>query len=283
MLKRKARRWNYLTLEQVKEFGRREDTESIWHGALEGPDLTTTDRLAGRSLRLRFEDGPVWEYEFLSERRLRWRASDGRGGEDVYNASPAPGYADILFLHHYCGGEIPSCADVFLDLERGCAVLFDAALGLPANPREITRRILFGSIDGMPPCPEEDRPRFTDDLTGKVISWSRPGSARKGIKYIFSSCCYLTYVMRFADGTCWMATHPCDYIRLRGDLYVCSTIEERQAGVELVMLMNLTLLTDVQTEFGIGVPREGEDRLETAMHSGRQGSWDNWETDLFSE
>lgn len=281
MLQRRARRWPYISLEEVKAFGRRENTESVWHDSFSNPMLVTSHRLSGTSMKFRFEEGLTFTYAFLDERHLRWEASDGRKGEEVYNASPAPGYENFIFLHHYCSLEVPGCADMLIDFDTGYAVLFDASLGLPANPREVQRTIRFGVIDGFPIDPNAERPHYTDDLTGKAIRWCRPGTKTGGIKYIFSSCRYLTYVMRFQDGTCWMATNPCDYIKFRDDLYLCSTVEERQAGVELIMLMNLTLCTDVQTEFGIGVPKEGESRLETAMHSGRQGVWDTWSTDLF--
>ena len=89
--------------------------------------------------------------------------------------------------------------------------------------------------------------------------------------------------MKFRDGTSWVSTNPCDCIKFRDDLYLCSTIEERQTGVELIMLENLTLMTDVQTSFGIGGPTEDANRLETAMHSGRIGHWDTMDTDLYNE
>ncbi len=79
-----------------------------------------------------------------------------------------------------------------------------------------------------------------------------------------------------------MATNPCDYIKFRDDLYLCSTIEERQTGAELIMLMNLTMMRDVQTEFGIGGPTEDSTILETKMHSGREGAWVEFPTDMFN-
>ena len=284
MLQRKERRWQLLTLDEVKAMGREVDTETIWHDALTGPLLVTSDRLAGKTMRFLFTDGPSWTYEFHDERHLRWKTDDGREGEDIYNASPAPGYENILFLHHYCTMEIPACVDLIMDLDSGYAVIFDASLGHPDSPREVTRRIRFGVIEGVTPGPDAERPCWTDDLTGKAIRWrsaQRPGG---GIKYIFTSCNYLTYVMKFrGENTCWIGTNPCDYIRLRDDLYIASTIEERQTGVELVMLMNLSMLTDVQTTFGIGGTIEQGIRLETTMHSGRIGSWEPMATDLFSE
>ncbi|MBQ1504494.1 MAG: MoaF N-terminal domain-containing protein [Oscillospiraceae bacterium] len=283
MLARKQRRWPYLTLEEVKEKGRQLDTKSIWRDSLSDPMLVTSDALVGKKLGFTFENGLHWSYEFEDVHHLRWSASDGRGGAEFYNASPAPGYPNFIFLHHYCSLEIPSCADVLIDFDTGYAVLFDASLGHPDNPREIRRTIRFGTIDGAKIDPNAEKPWYTNDLTGKAIRWTTPARPNGGIKYIFSTYNYLTYVMKFRDGTSWVSTNPCDCIKFRDDLYLCSTIEERQTGVELIMLENLTLMTDVQTSFGIGGPTEDANRLETAMHSGRIGHWDTMDTDLYNE
>ena len=134
MLKRKARRWQLLTLDEVRAMGREVNTETVWHDALTGPMLVTSDRLSGKSMRFCFEDGLIWDYTFMDERHLRWKTGDGREGEEIYNVSPAPGYENILFLHHYCSMEIPACVDLIMDLDNGYAVLFDASLGHPDSP-----------------------------------------------------------------------------------------------------------------------------------------------------
>lgn len=283
MYARKERFWPDMTMEEVLATKNGLNSETVWREKLHDPMMVTSDKLAGKKLGFTFENGLNWQYEFLDKNHLRWKTTDGRGGEEYYNASPAPGYENFIFLHHYCSTEIPSCADLLIDFDTGYAVLFDAAVGHPQCPRQIVRTIRFGTIDGMTPDPKAEKPAYTNDLTGKAIRWGRPGGSRGGIKYIFSSYNYLTYVMSFRDGTCWMATHPCDQIKFRDDLYICSTIEERQTGCELIMLMNLTLMSDVQTSFGIGGPTESTNRLETGMHSGRQGSWDTMETDLFND
>ena len=273
-----------MSLEEVKALCAKENDISIWHDAINDPMMVTSDHFSGKTLRFCFDDGLTWDYEFMDAQHLKWKAGDGREGESFYNASPAPGYENIYFLHHVTLSEIPACVDLIMDLESGYAVQFDAALGHPGSPREVIRKIRFGSIDGVTPDPDAVRPCWTNDLTGRAIRWRRANGTGYGIKYTFTACNYLTYVMKFpGEHTCWIATNPCDYIKLRDDLYICSTIEERQTGVELIMVMNLTMMTDVQSIFGIGGTTEQGIRLETAMHSGRAGSWDTLETDLFNE
>ena len=284
MLKRKERRWQYLSLEEVKKIGAALNTETIWHDAIHDPLMVTSSRLAGKDLTFRFEDGLNMSYVFQDKNHLRFETSDGRQGAAFYNLSPAPGYENFLFLHHCCEGEIPACIDLLMDFDTGYAVLFDASLGHPGSPREVIRKIRFGTIDGVTPSIRAEKPHFTNDLTGRAIRWRRAGMQKGGIKYIFTSCNYLTYVMKFRDtNECWVGTNPCDYIKFRDDLYLCSTIEERQTGVELIMVMNLSMLTDVQSIFGIGGTTEQGIRLETSMHSGRAGSWEEMPTDLFHD
>ena len=281
MLQRKERRWLYLTLEDVKEIGSQMNTETVWHEALVDPMMVTSTRLSGTKMDFDFEDGCSFSYEFMDERHLKWQTNDGRKGEEIYSCAPAPGYDDIIFVHHYQSLEIPGCVDLVIDFERGYAFMIDASLGHPENPREVWRHLRFGKIRGAET--KGEAPCFTDDLTGKAIRWRHPGTNSEGIKYIFSSCNYYTYAMKYKDaGTCWMATNPADYIKFRDDLYICSVIEERQTGVQLVMMMNLTMLTDIQTEFGLGGPNEKCSYLETFMRSGREGIWDKMETDLFN-
>ena len=285
MLLRRNRRWRIMTLQEVLTVSEKEDTVSIWHDALNDPMLVTSDRLAGQKMSFTFDDGFTLCYEFSDVHYLSYETNDGRSGTEFYNVSPAPGYDNVLFLHHTCTMKVRRCIDLIMDLDSGYAVLFDASLGHPANPREVIRTIRFGTIDGHMPDPSFEKPGYTNDLVGKAIRWSHPGTGAsgRGIKYTFPAYCYLTYVMRFRDtDECFIATNPCDQIKIRDDLYICSTIEERQTGVELIMLMNLTLMRDVQTEFGIGGPSEYSPRLETAMHSGREGSWSTMDTDLFN-
>jgi hypothetical protein len=147
----------------------------------------------------------------------------------------------------------------------------------------VYRTLRFGRIEGIPLAKVEARPHYTDDLTVKAIRWRHPGGSSRGIKYIFSSCRYYTYAMDYSQtGECWMATNPADYIKFKDDLYLCTILEERQTGVQLAMLMNLTLMTDIQSGFGFGGPDEKGVFLETFMRCGREGFWDEMPTDLFT-
>jgi len=90
--------------------------------------------------------------------------------------------------------------------------------------------------------------------------------------------------MKFRDtNECWMATNPADYLKLKEGLYIMSVVEERQPGVQLVMLMNLNIMRDVQSCFGIGGTTEEGNHIETWMHANRKGRFVEMWADLTGE
>jgi len=283
MLKRKERRWDILPMEYVKELAKTTTSESIWGENFSRPNLVTSDRLAGKTMKFIYDDGGVWNYTFFDERHLHWAAPDGTEGDDLYNATPCPGFENVIFFHHYRAGlDLPRCADVIFDLDTGYVTLFDAYIGHPGNPREVVHDIRFGVIDGVEIPEGAMKHHFTNELTGKAIHWSHDERPR-GIQYIFSSCRYYTYAMKFGESECWMATNPADYLKLKEGLYIMSVVEERQPGVQLVMLMNLNIMRDVQSCFGLGGTREEGPHIETWMHANRKGRFVEMWADLTGE
>ncbi len=273
MLERKLRRWPYLTMDEVKAKNAASSSLLIWNDDLESEMLDSSDRLVGKTVSFTFEDGVKREYYFDDIRNLHW----SEGAEkiaDVYNAAPVPGHDEMLYLHHYrSGNELPQCSDIVFDFETGYAVDVEAFVGNPENPREVMHSIRFGSLDGVIAPEGAFKPEYTSELVGKSVYWKHPGGEGKGIQYIFSSQKYYTYCMRFLNaGQVWMSTNPADYIKIKDGLYFMTVLEERQTGVQLCMLMNLDILSDVQTGFGIGGPVETSNRLETWMRSKREGS-----------
>lgn len=273
MLERKSRCWDSMTMEELRTFVQNDTTSSVWNDNLSHEMLVSSDRLAGTQLRFVFDDGFEISYDFSDARHLRWSTPDGASGDEIYNASPAPGHDDMLMLHH-CrfGFELPRCMDIVFDFTTGFATAIDAALGHPDRPRDVYHTIRFGHIDGIVPPEGAVKPHFTTELNGKSVIWRHPGATTRGIQYIFPSEKYYTYAMVFpATQECWMGTNPCDYIKIREDLYLISVVEERQTGVQLNMLMNLALLRDVQTAFGISGPDEPSKRMDVWMRSNRVG------------
>ncbi len=284
MAERKKRYWNYITIEQVKEMAKEATTESVWNGELETEQLGSSEVLAGKKLRFEYMNGSMAEYEFYDKRYLAWTDGDGVWHKDAYSAVPGPDHDEIVFLHHYKAGfDLPRCCNMVIDLETGLVTAVEAVAGNIEIPREVSHDILFGQIAGFNVPANALRHTYTTELVGKAIHWGAPNATRPGIKYIFSSPHYCTYVMRFAnEDTYWMATLPAEQIKIKSGLYFMPVVEARQTGFQLNMLMNLDTMRDCQSGFGVGAsgPAEHPDRLEMHLHAGRCGSYTTMDTIL---
>lgn len=284
MAERKKRHWNFYSMDQVRQMAAEATTESVWNGELETEQHGSSEILAGKKLRFEFENGKVMEYVFHDKRYLAWCADGGGWHQDVYSAVPGPDHDEIVFLHHYKAGfELPKCCNMVIDLENGLVTAVDATAGDPDRPREVYHDILFGQIAGFSVPADALRHTYTTELVGKAIYWGAPNAARPGIKYIFSSPHYCTYVMRFSnEDTYWMASLPAEQIKIKSGLYFMPVIEERQTGFQLNMLMNLDTLRDCQSGFGVGSsgPAERPDRIEMHLRTGRCGSYTTMDTVL---
>lgn len=280
MLARQQRRWAQFTMDTVKDIAKNTTSEIIWGENLQRPNMVTDSVLAGKEMKFIYDNGE-WNYKFKDERHLHWQAPDGTEGDDLYNATVCPGDDNVVFLHHYRAFlDLPRAVDVIMDLGTGYTILFDAYMGNPVCPREVLHDIRFGRIDGVAVPEGVEAPGFTNDLTGKSIYWAHDERER-GIQYIFSSCQYYTYTMiNRAEKTCWMATNPADYLKVKDGIYIMSVIEERQPGVQLVMLMNLNIMRDVQSCFGCGGTVDEGPHLETWMHANRKGRFVEMWSDL---
>ena len=94
---------------------------------------------------------------------------------------------------------------------------------------------------------------YTSELVGKAIIWDY-GAGFTQVKHIYNSNLFYTYSMDTADGP-WMATNPADYIKVRDHFYIFSFVEERQPGLQMLLLINLDTLHDIGCVFGVNEMR----------------------------
>ena len=286
MLEPKFRRWNYFTQEEIRAMAETTTSESIWNGTIDSFQTVCSEKMAGKRVCFRLENGERLDYEFLDRRYLLWSVNGKEPVKSVYNASPAPGYEELQVIHHYREGlDVPAAITLYADMETGYVTSVRSEVGRNSNtPRDCSNEILFGEIEGIAHPEGSVKPHFTNDLTGKAVFWGHPETPeRPSIKYLFSSPFHYTYVMRFAgENTYWTGTNPTDYIWMRKGLYLAVYIEEHQAGFHIETLMNLEIMRDVQCGFGLGLgkgdPKDRPDCMEMTMRSGRHGRWATLDT-----
>lgn len=246
-MERMKRRWSVLTPGDVQMFADTaapEDYQKVRIPSEYKPPVT--DALSGQRLTLTFEE-ESYVYSFDGGTRLAWSRGGGQTHEELCEVLPVPGTEDVFFVHHYCGRSAPPEAhSLVLDMAHGLVTLVVAVIGVPEAAREVTRRFHFGTIDGL--WDGTERHGFTAELVGKAIEWEYSKGIR--IKHIYAMPLYYSYVMKMPD-RCWMASNPADYVKLRDDLYIFSFLEERQAGVQGLFVIDLKTMHDVGSFFGV--------------------------------
>ena len=207
-MERMQRRWNHLTEQEVQEIFDRARPEDYAHGGLGGGPymLPFSDALNGKELVLRFEDAPEIRYHFHEAHSLTMTDDSGSYTDwcDIHEAEPG-----LFFVHHAMKQTAPPrFQTAVLDLKKGLVTVVQARIGNEAEPREVSRRFLFGRIEG---CGDGTEPlhHFTSDLVGKAIWWIYHEQGFPPLKHIYSTEYYYSYVMNTGD-KCWMASNPAD-------------------------------------------------------------------------
>ncbi len=213
-----------------------------------------TDRLAGKLLTLFHEDGGRVEYEFLSDRELRWTSSGGPGGappsgtvgrdakggatkgatggaefrtESYFAIEPREG----LFLVDYLPGGTLESVDVVLDLNRGIATTVVGRLPGPAEAeRALSERAAAGleltavaaaftsaRIDGSFTV---DTPRHepTLELVGRRVEYTY--SPHERYEHIYLNDHFYTWQCLAGREKGLADTDRCHYLRVDDELYL---------------------------------------------------------------
>ncbi len=136
-----------------------------------------TDWLAGKTLTLRYDDGPVMDYRFDDAETLNWRKDGGGWTKARYQAwESVPGV--ILFGHLLEGEPNHDGHMIVADFDNGLVTCFNGYLNTPYFANEAGARTLFGVIEmeGITP-PQYLRHQFTDEMlrAGHDLELISPG------------------------------------------------------------------------------------------------------------
>ncbi len=222
--------------------------------------METTEALAGLTLTLRYDDGPVLMYRFIDKTHLEWK-EDGqrRWRRELYEATePAE---NIYFFSHLCTGSSPlRCLTHALDLSEGLTTCVDAQLGNGRKPWEVGNAAFFGTVErrGGPMPPVTKRHGFTRDLLGKAFAWTY-SDAMQSIHIYSTPESYSWTIMLPGNTGGWMWSSPCFYVKLREDVYLMSWTEDACNGNQGTFVLNTRIMHDSGFFFGIGGTAEEPD------------------------
>jgi hypothetical protein len=215
--------------------------------------MEVSDYMVGKQFKLRYDDGPAWEYDIIDTKRLKWREE----GEKAWHSGIYEGYEpakDIIIFGHICTGTDPlRCLIQAVDFSKALATCVDAQLGNGRKPWEVGHKAIFGvlEIKGGPVPPAVERHGFTTELVGKVFSWTY-GQFMQSIHVYSTPESYSWTIILPNNAGGWMWSSPCLYVKLRDDAYLMSWTEDACNGNQGTFILNPRIMHDGGFFFGIG-------------------------------
>ena len=218
-----------------------------------------SDVLAGKSLRIVTDNGPVLSYTFRNKNRLTLSEDGGGSVESGYGALTLK---QIVFFSHM----VPRTQKgyhVVVDLKSNLATVFEVWFGgYQEDNREVMRQMYYGYVDVAGQQPPKERHHLTNRIEGKGFHWKQD----KGIEtleffpsVIFSSFIELT---RHSNELTFCA--PSDFIMINDHMYIYDRVEVVMSGILTMYVLDLFSLNQVGVRLGF----DENDTLEYYMFKG---------------
>ena len=181
-------------------------------GGLDKSRPAFDDRLIGRSMTIKYDNGVTLNYMFNSLHSLTWWEGDSEELHMEYYECLA-GDDEVLQVTHLRKGTSPQQAIItVLDLETRLVTTFFSKFGNDFSAREVDRDIVFGYIDEAGKDAPEARHSMTTDLVGKSIIWTYHDDFV--IQHVYTSpiySCFIDY-STFYGGV--MIPAACNYVKI---------------------------------------------------------------------
>lgn len=206
-----------------------------------------TDKLVGRSATVRYDGGPVMDYQFTAVEELRWRMDGGAWHTTRYNAWEA--IDDVFLLGHVLEGTENHDGHILvLDFPEGKATCYNGYLNTPYIANEAGCRTLFGKLEaaGVPDAGDA-RHEYTQDMLGRAIVFNyQPGLTSMHLYSTPGTTSWIIFTPAQAAGLEWSGTGA--QVKIRDGLYFLYWVEEACNGTLGTILLNMRTMHDM----GIG-------------------------------
>jgi molybdenum cofactor biosynthesis protein MoaF len=209
--------------------------------------------LVGKTLTLRFDDGPVHEYHFEDDAKtLHWRPEgESAWREERYESwESAPGV--IMFGHLLTGAPAHDKMTVVADFDAALATCIYGTVGTPYIANETAAKTHFGVIEmeGLT-APKYRRHQYTDELVGRAVTYNySPGLTSMHLYTTPHSLSWIIFGESGAGGMEWSG--PASYVKIRDELYLAYWLEEACNGTLGTILVNLRTMHDCGTGYHCG-------------------------------
>jgi len=214
--------------------------------------LPPSDFLKGKSFTLRYDHGPVMEYQIDSADELSWRgAGQGAWTRARYQAyEVAPGL--ILFGHLLEGAPDHDGHIIAADFHQGLVTCYNGFLNTPYFANEAGARTLFGVLEmpGIQP-PMYRRHSRTTEMLGRCITYSyAPGLVSMHLYSTPNTVSWIIFTPDQHGGLEWSG--PGDFVKIRDGIYFMYWLEEACNGTLGTILLNLNIMHDAGIGYNCG-------------------------------
>ena len=237
-----------------------------------GNGAAPTGWMAGKTLTIRYDDGPVMDYRFDDAETLHWRKyGAGDWTRARYQAwESAPGV--ILFGHLLEGMPDHDGHMVVVDFDHALATCFNGHLNTPWFANEAGVKTLFGVVEmeGLTP-PQYQRHHVPDEMLGRAMTWNySPGLTSMHLYSTPNTVSWIIFTDTGAGGMEWSG--PGAFVKIRDGIYFLYWLEEACNGTLGTILVNMRTMHDAGIGYHCG--NEGLSMSQIGAHSRHAGKLD---------
>jgi hypothetical protein len=221
-----------------------------------------SDALAGKSLKIVTDNGPVLNYVFKDKRKLTLAEGNGSPVESGYGALTLQ---SLVFFSHMIPGSQRGF-NVFVDQDTNLATVFEMWLcsgkkevtmskkEFTIDDREVQRQIYFGYVDVAGKEAPKKRHHTTNRLEGTGMYWKQDTGIETLDLYPSIASSNFIELTRLADDLSYCA--PSDYVMVNDNLYIYQRTECEFSGI--MTMYALDLFTETQAGMRLGFNEKDE-------------------------
>jgi hypothetical protein len=229
-----------------------------------------SDALAGKSLKIVTDNGPVLNYVFKDKRKLTLAEGNGAPVESGYGALTLK---EVVFFSHMIPGTERGF-NVFIDLDTYLVTVFEVWLcsgkkevtmskkEFMIDDREVQRQIYFGYVDFPGKEAPKKRHTTTNRLEGTGMYWKQDTGVETLDLYPSVSSSNFVELTRHADDLGYCA--PSDYVIINDNLFIYQRTECELSGTMTMYVLDLF----TETQAGMRLGFNEKDELEYYLFRG---------------
>jgi hypothetical protein len=240
--------------------------------AAAGPKCASefSDVLAGKSLKIVTDNGPVLNYIFKDKRKLTLAEDNGSPVESGYGALTLK---QMVFFSHIFP-ETQRGFNVFVDLNTNLATVFEVWLSsgkkevtmskkeFTIDDREVQRQIYFGYVEVPGKEAPKKRHTTTNRVEGKGMYWKQDTGIETLEFYASVISTNFVELTRHVDDLSYCG--PSDYILVNDNMFIYERTECEFSGIMTMYVVDLFTLTQAGMRLGFNE----KDELEYYMFRG---------------